>query len=180
MIALTFQPTPESLRELSRLERETPRLFRRAYFDGVARVRNAFRGVMRRQGGRDGVPAFVPRSYITTTYLHPGTKPGGVLADRKRIVIDNLGGDARRVGWVGTLDKWAVKYQTAETYTLSKEMRHWWHKRGVKDVPTTYDRPSRALVAPLHRYIATNFSRYVLEAYEKRVRSLRAKGMALK
>jgi hypothetical protein len=59
-------------------------------------------------------------------------------------------------------------------------MRHWWHKRGVKDVPATYDRPSRALVAPLHRYIATNFSRYVLEAYEKRARSLRAKGMALK
>ena len=179
MIALKFEPAPESLRMLSRLERETPRLFRRAYFDGVARVRNAFRGVMSRQGGQDGVPAFAPRQAVTLQ-LHPGTKPGGVLADRRRIVIDNLGGDARRVGWVGTLDRWAVKYQTAEAYTLSREMRHWWHKRGVKDVPTTYDRPSRALVAPLHRYIATNFSRYVLEAYEKRARSLRAKGMALK
>lgn len=178
MMELRFEPDQESLRTLSRLERETPRLFRRAYFDGVARVRNAFRGVMRRQGGRDGVPSFAPRQSVTLQ-LHPGTKPGGVLAEGNRIVMYSLGGDARFVGWVGTLHKWAEKYQTAETYTLSQSMRHYWHRRRIDPVPQNYDRPARPLVAPLHRYLAANFSRYVLEAYQKRARSLQAKGMKL-
>ena len=177
-VELKFEPTRESLREMKRLERETPRLFRRAYFDGIKRVHNAFKSIMKKQGGH-GAPTFAPRQPMTLT-LHPGTKPGGVLSDPKRIVIDNLGGDARRVGWVGTLDKWAVKYQTAQAYTFTQNDRHYWRRRRVDPVPATYDRPSRPVVQPLHGYIARHFAVYVLEAYNKRARSLRARGLELK
>ena len=178
MMEISFQPDRESLRTLSRLERDTPRLFRRAYFDGVTRVRSAFRAIMRKAGGRDGVPSFVPRHWMTLQ-IHPGTRPGGVLAEKNRIVMYSLGGDARFVGWVGTLHKWAEKYQTAETYTWTTLQRAMWHRMRIHDIPANYDRPARPVVEPLHTYLAANFARYVLESYNKRARSLQAKGMEL-
>lgn len=177
-VELKFEPTRESLREMKRLERETPKTFETAYKGAVRRSWQALKALMKQQGGKYA-PAFAPRQDMMLT-LHRGTKPGGVLSDPKRIVIDNLGGDARRVGWVGTLDKWAVKYQTAQAYTFTQNDRHYWHRRRVDPVPATYDRPSRPVVQPLHGYIARHFAVYVLEAYNKRARSLRARGLELK
>lgn len=178
-VELKFEPTRESLRELERLERETPKTFETAYKGAVRRSWQALKALMKQQGGKYA-PAFAPRQDMTLT-LHRGTKPGGVLSDPKRMYYKKTGPWQFYLSWVGTLGEWGAKhYQTGKTYAMSQAQRRYCHTRGVKDVPHVYDRPARPIIEPLHGYLATHFIRYVMEIYNKTVASRRAKGLAVK
>lgn len=179
MVALSFQPDRESLRTLSRLERETPKTFAYAYRGAVARSLKALKALMRQQGGKYA-PAFAPRRTMTTT-LHPGRKPGGVLADPKRMYYKKLGPASFLLSWVGTLGDWgATHYQEGKTYTFSQDQRAYFHKvLRSKDVPYVYDRPARPVIEPLHKYLAANFARYFMEAYKRREAYLVKRGKAV-
>ena len=175
MIALTFQPAPESLRELSRLERETPETFSAAYKFAVTRCRKALVSVMKHHGGH-GVPRFAARDEITIR-VGRGRRESGVLSLANRIKYTRVGPEAFFLSWVGTLGEWAAKkYQAGATYAFSKDMRRWLHRLGIKDVPANYERPDRSIIEPLYVYLARNFHRYVLEAFEKKRNAILRKG----
>ena len=178
-VELKFEPTRESLREMKRLERETPKTFETAYKGAVKHSLNALKALMRWQGGKYA-PRFAPRQEMTLT-LHGGTPPGGRLANPKMMYYKKTGPRQFFLSWVGTLGEWGAKhYQTGETYAMPQALRHFFHKRGVKDVPHVYDRPARPIIEPLHGYLATHFIKYVMKSYDSIVAKRRAKGLAVK
>ena len=178
MMQLEFQPTPETLKTLKRLERDTPKTFSKAYKAAVGRSLKAMRAAMKQHGGKY-IPSFAPRQSITLQ-LNPGRKESGVLAIANRMRYQKTGPDSFYLSWVGTLGEWAAqKYQVGASYALSAGQRHYWHRRGLKDVPLMYERPARPVIDPLHTYIAQHFARYVLEAFEKYRRGAAKKGATL-
>jgi len=179
MVELNFQPTPESLRMLSRLERETPKAFQYAYRGAVARSLKAMKALMRQQGGKYA-PAFAPRQAFTMA-MHPGRKPGGLLSDPTMMYYKKLEGNSFLLSWVGSLGEWgATHYQEGKTYAYSETERAYFHKiLRSKDVPAVYNRPARPVIEPLHKYLASNFIRYFMEAYRKREAYLAKRGKAV-
>lgn len=175
MIELQFQPSPESLRELSRLEREAPKTFSAAYKFAITRSRKALVSVMKHHGGH-GVPRFAARNEMTIR-LGRGRRESGVLSLANRIKYTRVGPEAFFLSWVGTLGEWAAKkYQAGATYAFSKDMRYCLHRLRIKDVPALYERPDRPIIEPLHAYLAQNFHRYVLETFEKKLKAILRKG----
>ena len=177
-VALKFEPTRESLGELKRLERDTPVTFMSAYAGAVRRAWHALKALMRKEGGKYA-PHFAPRQ-PSTLALHPGTKPGGVLANPKMMYYRKTGPGQFYLSWVGTLGEWGAKnYQAGKTYAMSPGQRQFFYRRRV-DAPQVYDRPARPVIEPLHGYLSTHFAQYVTETYNRIAARRRARGLAVR
>ena len=72
--------TGQSRATLRSLEKRFPKTMRAAFGAAAKRARKRLVKVMRQAGGVYGVPAMPPHNEIST-YLRPGQKMGGVLAD---------------------------------------------------------------------------------------------------
>jgi len=173
-VKLDVQLTPASLRHLRSLERDFPRTMRSAFGAAAKRARSRFVKVMRSAGGVYGVPNMAPHHEISDT-LRPGQKMGGVLADKARIVMYKIDPDTQYVGWPDALAKWAVKFQTAEVNAFTPGTRKLMHRRGVRVVPTTYQRPERDVVSSFAGHLAGDWPGLVLGMFDKYYRSRMAK-----
>ena len=182
--------TGHSRATLRSLEKRFPKTMRAAFGAAAKRARRRLVKVMRRAGGVYGVRGMPPHHEIST-YLRPGQKMGGVLADDKRIVMfrrgedeqvigwpDALakwGEDEQVIGWPDALAKWAVRFQEADTHPFTDAQRKWMHYRGVKDVPFTYARPERDVIASFAVNLAAEWPDMVRAMFEKYYSSRMAK-----
>lgn len=158
--------TGHSRATLRSLEKRFPKTMRAAFGAAAKRARRRLVKVMRRAGGVYGVPAMAPHHEMST-YLRPGQKMGGVLADDRRIVMFRRGQDEQVIGWPDALAKWASNFQEADTHPLTDGQRKWMHKRGVPDVPFTYARPERDVIDSFAANLAAEWSDMVRAMFEK-------------
>ena len=82
----------DSRARLHRLERDCPRTMRAAFGAAATRAQRRLRKAMRQGGGVYGVERMAPHSEIST-YLRPGQKMGGKLAQPRVIVKYKIDAD---------------------------------------------------------------------------------------
>ena len=174
---------------LRALQRTCPRTMRAACGAAARRARRRFAKVMRSGGGMYGVSRLAPLSDVST-YLRPGQKIGGFLADPNFIVMFKRGRDEQVIGWpdspskprkgkgkltITSLSEWAKKFQESET----RPMKDWEHdyllNRGIFRPPTTYSRPERDVVNPFAADLARDWPGMVNEMFQKYYMSRRAR-----
>ena len=171
---ISVQLTGASQARLRSLEKRFPRTMRAAFGAAAKRARRRFQKLMRAGGGMYGVSPLAPHHSIST-YLRPGQKMGGRLADRRRIVMFKRSPDEQVIGWPDALAKWAVRFQDASTRAMTKGEIDYLRGRGLRGVPSTYSRPDRDVVNPFAADLARDWPGLVLEAFEKKYMSYRAK-----
>lgn len=171
--------TGHSRATLRSLEKRFPKTMRSAFGAAAVRARRRLAKVMRLAGGCYGVPAMAPHHEVST-YLRPGQKMGGVLADNRRIVMFKRGQDEQVIGWPDPLAKWASNFQEADTHPFTDAQRKWMHKRGVRDVPFTYARPERDVIASFAVNLAAEWPDMVRAMFEQKYSSRIASGKAVK
>lgn len=171
---ISVELTRDSRARLRSLEKRFPKTMRAAFGAAATRARKRLVKAMRQAGGVYGVPAMAPHHSIST-YLRPGQKMGGVLADDRRIVKFKRGPDEQVIGWPDPLAKWAVRFQEADTHAMTKGDRSFLHWRGVRDIPGTYSRPERDVINSFAADLARDWPGLVLEMFEKKYMSYRAK-----
>lgn len=159
---------------LRRLERDCPRTMRAAFGAAATRAQNRLRKAMRRGGGCYGVERMAPHSEIST-YLRPGQKMGGVLAERHLIVKYKIDADTQYIGWPDGLTRWASRFQDSDTHPFTEAQRKWMHFRGIKDVPVNYSRPERDVIDSFAGNLAGEWPGMVLAMFDKYYRSRMAK-----
>lgn len=168
MVAVSLEFTGESKRTLAALERETPITFRAALAGAATRVQNRLRKVMRVAGGVYGVPKFAPRSEMTLL-MRPGSKPGGILADKGNILKWRKG-DGQMIGWVDRLAAWASGIQGASRYEFQDWQKSMLHRNypALKafKIPEYYERPARMVIDPFAEHVSGEFAELVRERYE--------------
>ena len=163
---ITVELTPSSRATLRSLEKRFPRTMRAAFGAAAKRARKRLVKVMRSAGGVYGVRGMPPHHEIST-YLRPGQKMGGMLADPTYIVMFRRNPDEQVIGWPDPLAKWAVKFQEADTHPFTDAQRKWMHRRGVKDVPFTYSRPDRDVINSFAENLAREWPDMVRAMFEK-------------
>ena len=166
--------TGHSRATLRSLEKRFPKTMRAAFGAAAVRARRRLAKVMRQAGGVYGVRGMPPHHEIST-YLRPGQKMGGVLADDKRIVMFRRGEDEQVIGWPDALAKWAVRFQEADTHPFTDAQRAWMHHRGIKDIPATYSRPDRDVINSFAVNLAAEWPGMVRAMFEKYYSSRMAK-----
>lgn len=184
MIGISLEFTGDSYRELSRLERAAPRAFRAAHGIAAKRAANALRRVLQQQrGGNEKyrVPTFAARHWLTQAIRGGGpNRHGGILANKASIVCYRKR-SGQVIGWPDRLAAWASTYQDAVSRPMTKGERrmlyvNYRRRLGGRKVPDWYEKPARPVVEPFSSYLADAFPGYVLNAFEKRVKSLIRKG----
>lgn len=183
MIGIALEFKGDDYRELSRLERETPKTFRSAHALAARRAANALRSVMK-YGGLEkyGVPKFAERHWLTMA-IRGGraNRHGGLLAEPRSIVCYRYR-YGQAIGWPDRLASWASCYQDAVTKRpMTKSERRMLYinyksRLGGRKVPAYYEKPARPVIDPLTDYLKDAFPGYVLDALEKRVKALIKKG----
>ena len=163
---ITVELTPSSRATLRSLEKRFPRTMRAAFGAAAKRARKRLVKAMRSAGGVYGVRGMPPHSEIST-YLRPGQKMGGVLADGKRIVMFKRGEDEQVIGWPDALAKWAVRFQEASTRAMTDGERGYLRWRGVKDVPVMYSRPDRDVIDSFAAHLSGEWADMVRAMFEK-------------
>ena len=171
---ITVELTRDSRARLRSLEKRFPKTMRAAFGAAAKRARKRLVKTMRQAGCVYGVPAMAPHSSIST-YLRPGQKMGGVLADERRIVMFKRSPDEQVIGWPDPLAKWAVRFQEANTHAMTNGERRYLHMRGVRDIPGTYSRPERDVINSFAADLAREWPGMVNAMFEKYYMSRRAK-----
>lgn len=155
---------------LRSLEKRFPKTMRAAFGAAAKYARKRLQKAMRSAGGVYGVPAMAPHNEISI-YLRPGQKMGGVLADRRRIVMFKRSPDEQVIGWPDALAKWAVRFQEADTHALTEGERGYFRWRHVRDIPTMYVRPSRDVINSFAANLAGVWPGMVRVMFEKYYRT---------
>lgn len=171
---ISVQLTGASQARLRSLEKRFPRTMRAAFGAAATRARKRFQKLMRAGGGMYGVSQLAPHHSIST-YLRPGQKMGGVLADPARIVMFKRSPDEQVIGWPDALAKWAVRFQESNTHAMTQGERGYLHWRGVRDIPSTYSRPERDVVNSFAADLTREWPGMVNAMFEKYYMSRRAK-----
>lgn len=184
---ITVELTRDSRARLRSLEKRFPKTMRAAFGAAAKRARRRLVKVMRQAGGVYGVPAMAPHNEIST-YLRPGQKMGGMLAEPNYIVMFKRSPDEQVIGWPDSsakppkskgkfvgLSEWARKFQEAETRPMKDWERDYLLRRGIFHVPGTYSRPERDVINSFAADLARDWPGLVLEMFEKKYMSYRAK-----
>ena len=166
--------TRDSRRRLHKLEKQFPRTMYAAFGAAATRAQSRLRKAMRRACGVYGVPKMAAHHEIST-YLRPGQKMGGVLAEKQVIVKYKIDRDTQYIGWPDKLETWASRFQDAETKPFTPAQRRWMHHRGIDDVPGTYARPERDVIASFAANLSGEWPGMVLAMFDKYYRSRMAK-----
>ncbi len=161
-VAVTLAPA--SRRVLRGLEKRFPRTMRAAFGAAATRAQNRLRKVMRQAGGVYGVPRMAAHHEIST-YLRPGQKMGGILAEKHVIVKYKVDADTQYIGWPDGLARWASNFQDQATRPFTDGQRRWMHHKGLRDVPTTYQRPERDVIDSFASNLAAEWPGMVLERF---------------
>ena len=181
MIGVRLELQGDSKRELSRLEREAPRLFRAAHGAAARRARNRLRKVMSAGGGMYGVPKLADRHEMTLL-LRPGSKLGGKLAEKSVIVMGRLG-NGQWIGWPDRLAEWASGWQGAQRKPMLDSQKWALHRRcralNGYHIPDFYNRPARMVIDPCAEQLAKDFPELVAEMYGKYMKNALKKGRAI-
>ena len=162
---VSVELTRDSRRRLHDMERKFPRTMRAAFGAAATRAQNRLRKVMRQAGGAYGVPTMAPHHEIST-YMRPGQKMGGVLADRKVIVKYRIDPDTQFIGWPDGLASWASRFESSDRRPFTDAQRRMFHMRGVRDVPGTYERPERDVIDPFAANLANEWPAMVLDRFD--------------
>jgi hypothetical protein len=109
-----------------------------------------------------------------TELLTGRTRPGGALADSRRIVRSRDGKN-QVIGWVSNLDKWAEPFQESETRNMAKdERRKLANRLRASGAPSAsisllirrqYNRPARNTVLP---FVENAFATWIGPEFKKR------------
>lgn len=152
---------------------DTERVMRRSYGRAVSGLKAKFAKVMRSGGGDAGVPRF--RNYEDFTrelrrVRGAVGKMGGVLADKAHIVGFRRG-EWQIIGWPDRLAKWAVNFQdgvgSKPDPFANPKVRWYYHRLGIRDVPTAYLHNPRRVTGPFGAYVAEHLDRWARDAYHK-------------
>lgn len=156
------------------------KLWARSYGRAIRNIKSKFGKVIRNGGGVEGVPKFKDfESFTNELRAATGrsTPMGGVLANKANIIAYKRG-NTQYIGWPDRLAEWAVKFQdgTPSKDFADNSWRHYVHKLGVKDIPTTYNsNPRRVLPEPFLRYVRRNLDDWAKGAYYKELARQMAK-----
>ena len=156
------------------------KLWARSYGRAIRNIKSKFSKVIRKGGGVEGVPKFKSFEAFTNELRAATgrtTPMGGVLANKANIIAYKRG-NTQYIGWPDRLAEWAVKFQDGEPSKdfTDNTWRHYVHKLGVKDIPTTYDsNPRRVLPEPFLSYVRRNLDDWAKGAYYKELARQMAK-----
>jgi len=176
---ISVELTGQARATLHRLEKQFPRTMRAAFGAAATRARKRLVKVMRQAGGVYGVRGMPPHNEIST-YLRPGQKMGGMLADPNYIVMFKRSPDEQVIGWPDSsakppkskgkfvgLSEWARKFQEAETRPMKDWERSYLLRRGIVRVPETYSRPDRDVINSFAANLAGEWPGMVRAMFEK-------------
>ena len=156
---------------------DTEQLMNKSFGRACFGLRQKFRQVMNSSGGVVGVPKFKSFEQFTNQLREingrSNIKMGGRLADKKQIVSFKKNG-YQIIGWGDHLQEAAIKFQdgaggsSAERFLNDSGSRHWMHKRGIHDIPRSYQHnPRRVIPEPFGSYVEEHIEEWAKNAYYK-------------
>ena len=155
MVAIDARLDDKSEKFLLDMARRFPNEVRRAFFYAAGKARKVMRGRM--NGKNENVERWGDftrrwRKVQLARGYEPAKRFGGKLMypKGKQLVLKREGGDRVRVGWVGTLEEAAVKFQDGGSTPTSASWRHYLYKTGKfteGEVPREAITPRRPVVA---------------------------------
>lgn len=154
MISIQAQIDKPSERWLRRMQKETPKVYARAVGRALYSARSQIASTVKKGGGVNGVPSFIKKDEMTVE-LHGKGNWFGSLASKDFIKAWKTG-DVQHIGWVDQVSKFVGDLQEPASFAFDKGERRMLHKRGIKDVPTYYSRPSRYVIDPYRSYLEGN------------------------
>lgn len=151
---------------------DTPKLMRRSFGRACSGLKKQLVQVMAHGGGLNGVPKFRDFEAFTQEVRKvrgiDGRPMGGVLADKERIVAFPRNG-YQVIGWPDNLAKWAVNFQDAvgDNRLGDASYRRYYHKLGIKDVPTAYAHNPRPVMTPFADHVRAHLDDWANKIYFK-------------
>ena len=177
MVAMDVQLDKQSEAFLLDMARRFPRELRRAFYYAAGQSRKVLRGQM--NGKNDEVARWDDftrrvRRYQLSRGYEPAKKFGGKLMwpKGKQLVLKKEG-DRVRVGWVGTLEDAAIKFQNGGVEPTSSAWRHYLYKSGKfeeGEVPREANTPARPVVDNTARKTERHLADWTLGALDKFLR----------
>ena len=168
----------KSERFLLDVARRFPNEVRRAFFYAAGMARKVMRGRM--NGKNENVERWDDftrrlRRYQLSRGYEAAKKFGGKLMwpKGKQLVLKREGGDRVRVGWVGTLEQAAIKFQDGGSEPTTSSWRHYIYKSGKfidGEVPTVANTPRRPVVAQTVEDTRKHMAEWTLGALDKFLR----------
>ena len=169
MVNVSVEIDPKERRELERLFKRMPTETRRAY--GLA-CSIVVRRMRRRMNPRNHELA----PWDDFTKRLRGLLPfkavfGGRLFDSPKKITMYQKGDSTVIGWVGSMEAAAVKFQDggSEPTNFGKRYKRYMMARGIPHamIPKVANTPARPVVEPVAREAASDFGDWVLGALAK-------------
>lgn len=142
-----FILNPEDVKRLDRISARFPKLVVRQWVGTATHITNRLRKTLKSGGGRDGVPAFAPRSSVT---LRLGKTAWGGKLKRTITKWGNPFRGGQYWGFPGGLAEWFGEHiQTSELRPYRPGERRFlqWQLR-TRNIGDLYRRPARPLIAP--------------------------------
>lgn len=155
MVAFRLEVDQASQERLRRLERETPKTFKRAFgFAAVGALRMLV-STVKAGGGKNGVPAFPAKTAFTRevdAQEHRARNWFGRIGKRPQLNRWREGG-AQKIGFITAIEGWASSVQDSSRHEMTESQRAHFHAVGIHGVPTFYDRPARHVISPFSDYL---------------------------
>lgn len=157
MIGLDVQIDRRSERFLDEMAKTYPAQVRQAFSRACSIVCRRMRGAMADRPRKGAVvtvakwDAFTRKERERSSLEYRHTFGGKLVwPKKKQIAIVPEGRDRVRVGWVGALEDWAVRFQEGGSRETSPTWRHWLYRKGFTEteVPKVANTPPRPIVEP--------------------------------
>jgi hypothetical protein len=170
MVAMDVQLDERSTRLLTEEAKRFPREVRRAFYYSCGIVLRMMRGRM--SGKNKHIAAwddFTKRYRAKATWDSAHTFGGNLMWPDKKKLTMQPEGDRVRIGWIGSLEEAAIRFQNGGSEETSKEWRHFRYKEGFKhgEVPRIAVTPSRPVVAQAMADAEKNLANWTLGAFAK-------------
>lgn len=170
MISFTVQASPESIKTLKRLERETPRIMSSAFGRAATASLRMLVSTVKSGGGRNGVAAFPAKCGFTREMERIEGRPSnwfGRVGVRHALNRWRSNGE-QKIGFIDSISGWAEGVQSAARHEITRSQASYFRARGAVDVPTFYDRPAREIIDPFADYLrAGKYAEIVASAAQK-------------
>lgn len=170
MVAMDVQLDERSTRLLTEEAKRFPREVRRAFYYSCGIVLRMMRG---RMSGKNKYIAawddFTKRYRAKATWDSAHTFGGALMWPDKKKLTMQPEGDRVRIGWIGSMEEAAVRFQNGGSEETSKEWRHFRYKEGFKhgEVPRIAVTPQRPVVAQAMADAEKNLANWTLGAFAK-------------
>lgn len=151
MMSLEAQIDRPSTRKLRKMRRETPKAYERAVRIACSNARRHLVAAIKAGGGKNGLPAFVSKNWLTIALEGKGKWYGKL--GQSQVIKSWRESGVQHVGWITPVKDFVGNLQQAEYRRFTDAQKHFIHKKGIADVPGFYDRPARLVIDPFREYL---------------------------